>query len=328
MPRLDTTYMGIHLSNPLIVGSSGLTRTADQVKACEDAGAGAAVLKSLFEEEIRRDYSGSTRAFMAGLHPEADEYLRQDLASHYGPSAYLDVIEQCARRVSIPVIASINCQNPSTWEIFARQLESAGAQAIELNVFILPTDPTRESGEYEKTYVDAVVNVKKNCTIPVSVKLVPYLTNTTRMALELDRAGATGLVLFNRFFHPDIDVEKMTLKGGVSFSGPDEYKSTLRWIGLLSGRIRSDLCAGTGIHTWEEAVKMLLAGASTFQITSTIYLNSLKQIDNILGGVAQWMERHGFGSVDEFRGRLSRHRMDRPELFERAQYIKAFVGAD
>lgn len=328
MADLRTIYMGLELENPLIVGSSGLTKTVDGVKRAAEAGAGAVVLKSLFEEEVRLNYSDTLSAFGGYPHAEAAAYLRADLATHYGPEEYLRLVEEASRAVSIPVIASINCITPDTWPAYAAQLEAAGAQALELNIYQLPLNPAVSSDDIEALYISAVRAVKDHVQMPVALKLAPYITNLMRMALQAQVGGAAGLVLFNRFFHPDIDVESMQMAGGLSLSGPDELRHSLRWIGILYGRTRCELCGSTGVHSGEAMVKQLLAGAQAVQAVSVFYQQGLTDLPAMLNWVREWMERKNFATIDEFRGVVSRFRAGEPELFDRAQYIKAFVGAE
>ena len=330
MPDLKTTYLGLELDNPIIVGSCGFTKLAERVRRCADAGAGGVVLKSLFEEEIRLHFGEIDDAVEkgAGLHPEAYEYLRADLATHYGAEEYLKLVENASAAVSIPVIASINCTSADAWVKFARQIEAAGAAALELNIYVLPTDPAAHSGQVEQIYFDALEAVLAQVKIPVAVKLVPYLTNLSACTAVMEKIGASGLVLFNRFFHPDINLEEVEIEGGLSFSSPQNYRVPLRWIALLSKATGIDLCAAGGIHDGTAGLKMLLAGASAVQMTSALYLHGLDRIGESLDTISAWMTEHGYESLSEFRGLLSRDSTDDTQLLERAQYIKAFVGVE
>jgi dihydroorotate dehydrogenase (fumarate) len=325
---LRTTYLGLELDNPLIVGSSSLTKTVDGVQRAAEAGAGAVVLKSLFEEEVRMNFSETVAAFGGYPHPEAAAYLQADLAAHYGPEEYLRLVEESAKAVDIPVIASINCITPDTWPAYAAKLEAAGAQALELNIYQLPLNPGVSSDDIEALYISAVRAVKEHVLMPVVLKLAPYITNLTRMALQAQVAGAAGLVLFNRFFDPDIDVETMKMTGGLSLSGPYEQRHSLRWVGILYGRTRCELCSSTGIHSGEAIVKGLLSGAQAVQAVSVFYEQGLDVLPAMLNQVSQWMERKNFATIEDFRGIVSRLRAHEPELFDRSQYIKAFVGAE
>jgi dihydroorotate dehydrogenase (fumarate) len=328
MADLKTRYLGLELDSPLIVGSSGLTKTLAGIERCADAGAGAVVVKSLFEEQIRMEYEETSASMAAYAHPEAMGYLQADAAMEYGPRAYLELIEAAATKVSIPVIASVNCTSPEGWTGFARKIEAAGARALELNVFVLGTDPSKTSEDIEWIYLDAVRKVRAEISIPVAMKLVPYLTNISRMAMRVEEAGANGLVLFNRFFHPDVDVGTLEITGGLSLSGSEEHLLPLRWLALLYGRVGCDLCASTGVHDTAGAAKVLLAGATAVQVTSALYRHGVGHLRTIRDGLEAWMGQKGFASVDAFRGRLSRFHTEKPELYERAQYIKAFVDAE
>jgi len=320
--------MGLELKNPLIVGSSSLTKTVEGVKKAAAAGAGAVVLKSLFEEEVRMNYTSTQDAFTSYPHPEAAGYLQADLATHYGPEDYLRLIEEAAAAVSIPVIASINCVTPDTWPAYAGKLEAAGARALELNIYQVPLNAGISSDDLEAVYISAVRAVKEHVRMPVALKLAPYITNLPRMTLQAQAAGAEGLVLFNRFFHPDIDVEKMTVSGGLSLSREGDHLHSLRWIGILYGRSRCDLCGSTGVRNGETLVKQLLAGAQAVQAVSVFYDEGFEAIAGMLEWLEAWMERKNFKTIDDFRGEVSRLRSEDPELFDRAQYIKAFVGAE
>ncbi|MBM4373393.1 MAG: dihydroorotate dehydrogenase-like protein [Deltaproteobacteria bacterium] len=328
MADLTTRYLGLELECPLIVGSSSLTRTVQGIRRCEDAGAGAVVVKSLFEEQIRMEFGEAAASLEADAHPEALQYLQADAALAYGPRAYLELLERAARDVRIPVIASVNCISPRGWAGFARQIEAAGARALELNIFVLATHPGRTSEEIEWVYLDTVKTVRAEVKIPVAVKLVPFLTSVPSLAARMVDAGANGLVLFNRFFHPDIDVTNLRLAGGLSLSSPDDNLIPLRWIALLHGRVRADLCASGGVHDAAAVVRSILAGATATQVTSALYRNGVEYLSVLRDGVASWMDGHGFRTLEAFRGRLSRSRAPDPTLYERAQYIKAFVDAE
>ncbi|MBM4354053.1 MAG: dihydroorotate dehydrogenase-like protein [Deltaproteobacteria bacterium] len=328
MPALETCYLGLKLKNPLIVGSSGLTKTVEGVRRCAAAGAGAVVLKSLFEEEIRLEYQSISEALGGYPHPEALDWLQTDLAAHYGADSYLKLIEESVASVSIPVIASLNCVTPETWVKYASRIEGAGAAAIELNVYRLPLDPAVPSEQIEQSYIETVKAVRAQVSIPVSLKMIPYLTNIPRFSVQAHEGGARGLVLFNRFFHPDLDIVGLEPRGGLLLSRPEEYRLPLRWIGILYGRTGCDLCASTGVHEPGSVIRLLLAGAKAVQVTSAIYLYKHEVLGKMLHGLEEWMDEHGFESIASFRGKVSRFHSGRPEMFERSQYIKAFVDAE
>jgi dihydroorotate dehydrogenase (fumarate) len=327
MVELATTYMGLALRNPFMVASCSLTKTVDGVRRCADAGAGAVVLKSLFEEQILADSHGNGIDTGILWHPEALDYI-QRMGLELGPQAYLKLIKDAKQAVSIPVIASLHCVSSGLWTNYVRRIADAGADGIELNISVMLSDPRRDSGHVEKIYMDALESVAHLTSIPVAVKIGPYFTSVARMASELWKRGAKALVLFNRFYQFDIDLDTMELAPGHSLSSPQEIALPLRWISLLSGRVKCDLAASTGVHDADGAAKLILVGATTVQLCSTLYKNGLGQIGTIRGDLERLMEKHGFKSIEQMRGKLSQVKSDRPELYERLQYIKALVGTD
>jgi len=327
MVDLSTKYMGLNLPNPLIVASCSLTKTLDSVRTCADAGVGAIVLKSLFEEQIEVEVKDIEEYLLPYWHPEAFDYVRE-MGMELGPSEYLKLVEEAKTSVSIPIIASLNCITPKWWIEYAKQIVDAGADGLELNIFIMPVDLQKTGNKIENTYYKILEEVKANIDIPIAVKIGPYFTSIAQVVNELSRRGASAVVLFNRFYQPNIDIEKLELAPGYHFSSPEEMGLSLRWIALLSGRVNCDLAASTGIHDGAGVIKQLLAGASVTQLCSTLYLNGLKQIGNILKEVEEWMKKHGYKSVDEIRAKLSQSESDRPELYERIQYIKSLVGVE
>ncbi len=327
MSDLSTTYMGLELQNPLLVASCSLTKTAEGVKKCADAGAAAVVLKSLFEEQIDVEIKDMEKHLMPYWHPEALDYV-QEMGMSFGPKEYIAIIKEARKEVSIPVIASLNCISPKWWVAYAKQIVDAGADALELNIAIMPSDTERNGKEIEDIYLKIISEVQEHIQIPIAVKIGPYFTSLGRFATELRKNGATAVVLFNRFYQPNIDIEKMELAPGYNFSSPEDMGLTMRWIALLSGRIGCDLAASTGIHDAAGVIKQLLAGATVVQLCSTLYLNGLKQIKIILSELESWLNGHGFDSVNEIRGKLSQLESDKPELYERIQYIKALVGIE
>ena len=328
MADLSTSYMGLSLQNPLMVASCSLTNTSEGVRRCADAGAGAIVLKSLFEEQIEAQIKEDLEQhlWLSG-HVEAFEYVR-GMSMEFGPAGYLKLVEEAKRAVSIPVIASLNCVSSKWWTDYAKRIASAGADALELNVAIMPSDPSHKPLTIERLYFDILGEVKSHLNIPIAMKIHPYFTSVAQMVEELCRRGVSALVLFNRFYKLDIDIEKLELAPGYRFSSPEEIYQSLRWITLLAGRIPCDLAASTGVHDAAGVIKHLLAGATTVQLCSTLYLNGIGQIATILGEMETWMLRHSFNSVDEVRGKLSQMQSPHPELYERLQYIKALVGIE
>jgi dihydroorotate dehydrogenase (fumarate) len=327
MADLSTTYMGLALRNPLVVASCSLTKTVDGVRRCADAGAGAVVLKSLFEEQILADLHGNEVDATPLWHPEALDYV-QRMGLELGPRSYLHLIGEAKRAVEIPVIASLHCVSPGLWTNYVRQIADAGADAIELNISAMPSDPKRDGAAVEKLYTDTVESVTHLASIPVAVKIGPYFSSIARMASELWKRGAKALVLFNRFYQFDIDIERMELAPGYRLSSPQEMGLPLRWISLLSGRIACDFSASTGAHDATGAAKLILAGATTVQLCSTLYKNGIDRIGEIRDELEALMEKHGFASMNEMRGKLSQAESEVPELYERLQYIKALVGME
>ena len=327
MADLSTEYMGFSLRNPLVVASSSLTKSADGVRKCADAGAGAVVLKSLFEEQIAAEAEAMEEHLWLYGHTEAFEYVSK-MAMPLGPRGYLKLIEEAKAAVSIPVIASLNCISPRWWTDFAKQIEAAGADGLELNISVMPSDPARTATDIEKIYIDIVDSLKGGVGIPIAVKIGPYFTSVARMAGEFSERGVSALVLFNRFYQIDIDIDKIDLVPGIRFSSPDEISLPLRWIALLSGSVGCDLAASTGVHDGAGFVKQLLAGATVVQVCSALYENGIEHIGRIIEDAETWMKEHDFEKVGDFRGKLSRQVTERPELYERLQYIKLFTGIE
>lgn len=327
MADLSTTYMGLELRNPFVVASCSLSKDVDGLRTCADAGAGAVVLKSLFEEQIWAGIEQTGQYTGALWHTEAVDYVEK-MGLALGPTEYLKLIEEAKRTVSIPVIASLNCTSSGVWVEYAKRIAAAGADGIELNIAMMPSDPKRGAGEIEERYFQVVENVRSNADIPVAVKIGSHFTSIAQFARQLQLRGAAALVLFNRFYRLDVDIEKMALAPGYRFSSPHEMSIPLRWIALLAGRLEIDLAASTGVHDGAGAVKQLLAGATVVQLCSTLYLNGLETIGRIREFLESWMRGHGFDSIGQFRGKLSRMQSEKPEVYERLQYIKALVGIE
>ncbi len=325
--NLSTNYAGLNLTNPIIAASSSLSSTPEGVRRLADAGVGAVVLKSLFEEQIQAEARYLEHVLQPGWHPEAVEYVGR-LGMEMGPREYLKLVEEAKKIVSIPIIASLNCITPKWWVNYANQIEEAGADAIELNISMMPSDPNLSGQNIEQLFLKIFEEVKAIVDIPIMVKIGPYFTSIALMAKELDKRGVSALVLFNRFYQLDIDLEKLTIVPGHRFSSPDEMSLPLRWVALLSGRLKCDITASTGIHDGAGVIKQILAGATAVQICSTLYLKGLGHINNILEDINEWMKTHSFDSIDQIRGKLSQLQSDRPELYERLQYIKVLVGIE
>jgi dihydroorotate dehydrogenase (fumarate) len=314
MADLATRYMGLELDNPIIVASCGLVSTTEGVKRCAEAGAGAVVLKSLFEEQIDLQSKDlvAGQSWLYG-HPEAFDYAR-GMSKELGPRGYLKLIEDAKASGGIPVIASLNCISPEWWVDYAKQIELSGADGLELNISIMPSDPDRTGEDIEKLYLDVLKTVSASIRIPIAVKIGPYFSSFGQMALGLSRAGAKALVIFNRFYKLDIDVDKIQLKPGYRFSSPDEISLPLRWVALLAGRIECDLAASTGVHDGMGVIKQLLAGATAVQVCSVLYLKGLNKIGEMLKDIGGWMSEHNYSAIADFRGKLSQMESDRPEF--------------
>jgi dihydroorotate dehydrogenase (fumarate) len=328
MPDLKTTYMGLTLSNPIVAGSSTQTITAEKVKGLEAAGVGAVVLKSIFEEQIRSDVSEMVESLQDDMHSEAYEYLRADFPMQMGPEKYLDRIRDIKAAVSIPVIASVNCIDGDRWVAFARKIEAAGADAIELNVYDIPQDGTLTSAAVEQRHLDLVNAVSKELTSPVAVKIGPYYSSLSHFIERLAALDIQGIVMFNRFFQPDIDIESLELKSGINLSHPEDIRLPVRWIAMMRNRVTCDLSLTGGVHDAEGTIKGLLAGANTVQICSVLYKEGNSCIGEIIKGLNDWMASKQFEAIDDFRGKLSEPAEGAKGGFARAQYVKAFVGLE
>lgn len=320
--------MGLDLRNPIIAGSSGLTNSTENIKKIYEHGAGAVVLKSLFEEQINfainKTYNQSDNNYS---YPEAQDYI-----SHYTRvndlENYLTLIREAKKAVPIPIIASINCVSTSEWVTFARNIQEAGADAIELNIFILPSDPRRKAEQNEQVYLDILQAVMKQVKIPVAAKISYYFSSFTNMALQISWTGVKGLVLFNRFYSPDIDIDKFEITTGSVFSSPGEMSLALRWVAMLSDKVQCDIAASTGIHNGAAAIKQLLAGAKAVQVASVLYQRGFEQIGHMLEDMEKWMDRHGFASTYDFIGKMSLKEVDNPAEYERVQFMKHFAGIE
>ncbi len=327
MTDLTTKYMGLTLKNPIIVSSCSLTHSAEGVKRCADAGAGAAVLKSLFEEQINADVRGLHAESVPVYHAEEYDYIRQ-MGLNTNADEYLKVIEESKKITDMPVIASLNCISGKRWTEFAGSIESVGADGLELNIAVMPRDFDEDPDKIEKHIVGIVESVKSQIKIPIAVKLGPYFTSMPRIAKNVRKAGASALVLFNRFYQTDIDINAMDVLSRNKYSTPVEMSNTLRWIAILYQQIGCSLVGNTGIHDGEGLIKQILVGARAVEVCSTLYINGLGQIRAMLEDLNKWMMQKGYERVDDFRGKMSQKYSDQPEYFERQQYIRALVGID
>lgn len=329
MADLSVTYMGFKLKNPIIVGSSSLSGNADAVKRCEEAGAGAIALKSIFEEQIMAEANELERQSQvdAGYHPEAMEYIYR-MGMEHSRGEYLRFVEKAAKAAGVPLFASLNCVSRGGWTDYARKLVDAGASGLELNMYITPQDPHTPGSMIEKTYYDIVADIKAKVNIPVAVKLSPFFTNFYSVVENLEAQHVDALVLFNRYFHFDIDTDKLELVPGSGFSSPQEMELPLRWITLMSAIIRCDIAATTGIVDGRSAVKQMLAGARAVQVSSVLYRRGVSHIGVILSEMEDWMKSHDFADTSAFTGKLARKHPEHPGMYDRVQFIKAYVGLD
>jgi dihydroorotate dehydrogenase (fumarate) len=322
---LTTYYLGLRLRTPLIVGASPLSEEIESIERMQDAGASAVVLYSLFEEQLRQDRLELNRRMEDGTHssPEALTYFPESESYQLGPEEYLAHIQKAKKAVQIPIIASLNGSMDGDWTKYAKLIEQAGADALELNIYYIPTDLNLTGADVEQTYFDILQAVKSELSIPIAVKLSPFFSNFANMAKRLDDAGADGLVLFNRFYQPDIDLETLEVKPNILLSTPMAMRVPLRWIAILYDRIRANLAATSGIHRATDALKMLMAGADVTMLCSVLIRHGISQISAIERDLMTWMDEHEYASVQQLRGSLSQKNTDDPSAFERAQYMRA-----
>ena len=320
MVNLQTTFAGLTLKNPFIAASSGLTNSLSKIKELDKAGIGAVVLKSLFEEQIENHTEKLTQI---SDYPEAADYINAYIQMNH-VEKYLDLIRSVKAECTIPVVASINCYKLTRWTDFAKSIEAAGADAIELNVFLL------NAGEYEDTYLEdsyisIVKQLKKTVKIPVVVKMAKNMGNLPGLVGKLKALGTDGIVLFNRFYQLDIDINKMEITAGTVFSNPADFHETLRWTAIVSGRVKEmDILCSTGVHSWEDTIKGILAGASGVQLCSVLYEQGVEVIGNMITCVEEWMEQNNYERISDFKGKLNYANIASPSLYERVQFMKYF----
>ncbi len=328
MIDLSTTYLGLQIPSPIIVGSSGLTRNIQNLVTMEKNGAGAVVLKSLFEEqiklEIRKVFSYDD---VQGGYTEAEDYIKNYARTHT-LNEYLELIAGAKKQLDIPVIASINCVSGAEWPAFAREIQQAGADALELNVFTLPADIEKEGADYEKVYFDIIEQVKKQIDIPVALKISYHFSGLAHMIRKLSWTGIQGLVLFNRFYHPDIDPDKLRISAANMYSRPEEITTSLRWIAIMAGKVHCDLCASTGVHDGLGVVKQLMAGADAVQVCSVLYKNGVEYLGSIHSELTSWMDKNGHKDIQAFKGSMSHKNSAAGPAYYRVQYMKHFAGID
>ena len=330
MTSLSTGYMGLTLRNPLVASASPLSLTVDGVRRLADAGVGAIVLYSLFEEQVRREAADNARLLDAGTDSFAESlsYFPAVADEERGPRRYLSLVERASSAVDVPVIGSINGVTPDGWVDYARAIQDAGAAAIELNIYYLPGDPRISGRDVEQRHVDILTRVKDAVTIPVAVKLGPYFSSTGEMALRLDAAGADALVLFNRFLQPDIDSDRLAVVPQVGLSSPAEARLPRTWIALLRGRVRASLGATTGVDTAADVAKYLLAGADVVMTASALLRHGEGHAAVLLDGLGEWMKSKGFDELDALRGLLAVPAGTDEDLYERSGYVTAVHEAN
>jgi dihydroorotate dehydrogenase (fumarate) len=343
MENLQTTYLGLKLRNPLIAGSCGITNSLSNVVDLAKKGVGAIVIKSIFEEQIHFETQKVIKDNTEEMSPmrpnetifskriydyeEAYSYI-YDFTKRNTLGKYLYFLDEAKKAVDVPVIASINCVSNQDWHSFAKKIEETGVDAIELNIYVLPSDMRRSGEDNEKLYYDIIKEVRSYVTLPLAVKIGYYFSSLSQSVKKLSQTGIKGLVLFNRPYNTDIDIDSMTVSHGNIFSSPEEYTRTLRWISILSGQVDCDLSASTGVHDKNAFIKQLLAGAKTVQIASALYKKGFDVIPEILNGTSAWMKKNKFENVDAFRGKLNKTKLENPAAIERVQFMKLYSGIE
>ena len=325
---LSTRYLGLGLKHPVVASASPLTSTIDSLKRLEDAGVAAVVLPSLFEEQIEHDEMATHNLMLYGaeLSPEARGFFPEQQQYNTGPDRYLKLIADAKKSLQVPVIASLNGYTPGGWTGIAKQLEQAGADAIELNVYFLATNLDDSSAAVEARYIDLVKSVAGQVNIPVAIKVAPYFSAMANMASRLSQAGAAGLVLFNRFLQPDIELDELQVAPHLVLSTSDELRLALRWIAILRGRVKSSLAATGGAHTPEDVLKLLLAGADCVMVASSLLKKGPAHVGVLVRGVREWLAEREYSSVEQMKGSLSQQSCPDPDAFERANYMKALTS--
>lgn len=344
MENLQTSYLGLKLRNPLIAGSCGITNSIANIKELASKGVGAVVIKSLFEEQITiesinaiKSEEGEVKTFTQAPdklfgkriydYEEAYSYIF-DYAKENTLEKYLSFLREAKNSVDIPVIASINCISNLNWHSFAKRIQDTKADALELNIYILPSDWRRSGEDNERIYFDIIREVRNFVDIPIAVKIGYYFSSMVQTVRNLSESGIKGLVLFNRPYNTDFNIDKIDIGHGPVFSSNDEYTHTLRWISILSGHLKCDLSASTGVHDYKAFIKMLLAGATTVQVASALYKEGLNVIPEILKNTIEWMKMHKLETVDSFRGKLSQSNLENPAAVERVQFMKLYSGIE
>ena len=320
--------MGIKLQNPLVVSPSPLCEKIDNIKKMEDAGASAVILQSLFEEQINFESEELDRFLMRGAETYAESlsYFPNIEYIKVGPDDYLDLISKAKSAVKIPIIASLNGVSIGGWTIYAKEFEKAGADAVELNIYYIPADLDMVSQQVEQMYIDVARSVKNSVNIPVAIKISPYFSSMANMAKQFDQIGCHALVMFNRFYQPDLDPAKLEVKPKLVLSTSDELTLRLRWVAMLYSRINADMAVTGGVHTVEDVIKSVMAGAKVAMMTSALMKNSINYLTTLKDGMVKWMEEHDYSSVADMQGKLSQQSVAEPAAFERANYMKLLKG--
>jgi dihydroorotate dehydrogenase (fumarate) len=315
----------LKLKNPIVAASSGLTSSVEKIVELEKAGMGAIVLKSIFEEQINGEVTSMlSKDTQNSGYPEAEDYIKGYLRDNT-IKKHIELIESAKKAVNIPVIASVNCVSPDEWTSFSKDFQDAGADALELNIFYIPTDRHEKPGVVEQLYIDVLRKVKSQVSIPVAVKFGIYHSNILGMAEKLKANGASGIVMFNRFYEPDINVDTLEMTSSEVFSSPSDIRRSLRWVGMVSSAVSNlDIAASTGIHDGNAVLKQLLAGAQVAQLCSTLYLHGVNVVPEMLTVISDFMKKWNFKKIDDFRGRLSYKNIPDPMLYERSQFMKYF----
>ncbi|MCF8391424.1 MAG: dihydroorotate dehydrogenase-like protein [Bacteroidales bacterium] len=321
MANLTTSFAGLKLRNPFIISSSGLTSSVERIRKFDALGAGAVVIKSLFEEQILFEIDSLSTT---SDYPEAFDYINR-YTKENSVGEYLELIRNAKKAVQIPVIASINCVTAGEWINFASQIEQAGADALELNLFFMPVDKDKSAQDYEKVYFQVVEKLKAIISIPLIIKIGAYFTNPLNLINQLFYRKVDGVVMFNRFYSPDVDLDEMTLVSSDVFSSPADLRNTLRWTGIVSGKIPEiNIAASTGIHSGEAVIKLLLAGATSVQVCSVLYKNGVEYLTDMIDKLESWMLANNYKSLDEFRGKMNYANFKDPMVYERSQFMKYF----
>ena len=324
MSDLSTTYLGLKLKNPLVVSPSPLCMELGNIRQMEDAGASAIVLHSLFEEQLTLESKDLDNFLTHGTDSfaEALSYFPDMGQYNLGPEGYLEHVRKAKAAVKIPIVGSLNGVSTGGWISYAKKIEQAGADGLELNVYYIPTDPDMSGAQVEQMYADLVRDVRAGVKIPVAVKLGPYFSALASMARRLDQAGANGLVLFNRFYQPDFDLEALEVTPNLILSRSDELRLRLTWVGILYGRVKADMAITGGVHTAEDAIKSMMAGARVAMMTSALLRNGIPHLKTVLSGIMEWMEKHEYASIRQMQGSMSQKSVAEPAAFERANYMK------